>query len=90
MSESKTFVYTSRRDERFGTRARAHTTQHFQQFNGTFHTMLVQQLGIIRAAGYNNVCIMGDFNYKGIDWNRLTGDGNAEEFLNVLQDGFYH
>ena len=52
--------------------------------------MLVQQLGIIRAAGYNNVCIMGDFNYRGIDWIRLTGDGNAEEILNVIQDGFYH
>ena len=32
---------------------------------------------------------MGDFNYRGIDWTRMTGDGNAEEFLNVIQDGFY-
>ena len=36
------------------------------------------------------MCIMGDFNYRGINWNRMTGDGNAEEFLNVIQDGFYH
>ena len=49
---------------------------------------LIQEIG--RAARYNIVCIMGDFNYRGIDWNRLIGDGNAEEFLNVIQDGFYH
>ena len=48
---------------------------------------LIQEIG--RAARYNNVCIMGDFNYRGIDWNRVTGDGNAEEFLNVIQNGFY-
>ena len=33
---------------------------------------------------------MGDFNYRGIDWTRMTGDSNAEEFLNIIQDGFYH
>ena len=48
---------------------------------------LIQEIG--RAARYNNVCIMGDFNHRGIDWNRMTGDGNAEEFLNVIQNGFY-
>ena len=33
---------------------------------------------------------MGDLNYRGIDWNRMTPDINAEGFLNVIQDGFYH
>ena len=32
---------------------------------------------------------MGDLNYRGIDWNRMTPDRNAEGFLNVIQDGFY-
>ena len=44
---------------------------------------------IERASRYSNVCIMGDFNYRGINWDRMTGDGNAEEFLNVIQDGFF-
>ena len=43
---------------------------------------------IARAARYNNVCIMGDFNYRGIDWDTMTGDRSSEEFLNVIQDSF--
>ena len=33
-------------------------------------------------------CIIGDFNYRKIDWDSMTGDGWSEEFLNVVQDGF--
>ena len=32
---------------------------------------------------------MGDFNYREIDWNSMTGDRSSEEFLNVVQDGFF-
>ena len=44
---------------------------------------------IEKASRYNNVCIMGDFNYRGIDWDDMTGDRISEEFLNVVQDGFF-
>ena len=29
---------------------------------------------IARASRYNNVCIMGDYNYRRIDWDSMTGD----------------
>ena len=48
---------------------------------------LLQELE--RASRYDNVCVMGDFNYRNIDWDSMTGDGNAGEFLNVVQDGFF-
>ena len=32
---------------------------------------------------------MGDFNYRGIDWDSMTGDRSTEEFLNVIQEGFF-
>ena len=48
---------------------------------------LMQEL--TRASKYNNVCIMGDFNYRNIDWESMTGDGNSEEFLNAIQDSFF-
>ena len=48
---------------------------------------LMQELA--RASRYNNVCIMGDFNYRRIAWDNMTGDGCSEEFLNVVQDGFF-
>ena len=44
---------------------------------------------IARASRYSNVCIMGDFNYRRIDWDTLTGDGRSEAFLNIIQDGFF-
>ena len=44
---------------------------------------------LARASRYNNVCIMGDFNYRRIDWDSVTGDGCSKEFLNVVQDGFF-
>ena len=50
-------------------------------------TSLMQEL--TKASRYNNVCIMGDFNYRGIEWDSLTGDRSSEEFLNVIQDGFF-
>ena len=43
---------------------------------------------LARASRYNNVCIMGHFNYKRIDWDSMTGDRCSEEFLNVVQNGF--
>ena len=48
---------------------------------------LMQELA--RASRYNNVCIIGDFNYRRINWDSMTGDGCSEEFLNVVQDGFF-
>ena len=44
---------------------------------------------LARASRYNNVCIMGDLNHRRIDWDSITGDGCSEEFLNVVQDGFF-
>ena len=32
---------------------------------------------------------MGDFNYRGIDWESMTGDRSSKEFLNVIQDSFF-
>ena len=43
---------------------------------------------IERACRSKHVCIMGDFNYRNIDWEALVGDQEAEEFLNVVQDNF--
>ena len=48
---------------------------------------LMQELA--RASRYDNVCVMGDFNYRRIDWNSMIGDGCSEEFLNVVQDGLF-
>ena len=48
---------------------------------------LMQELA--RAPRYNNMCIMGDFNYRRIDWDSMTGDRSSEEFLNVIQDVFF-
>ena len=44
---------------------------------------------LARASKYNNVCIMGDFNHRRIDWDSMTEDGCSEEFLNVVQDDFF-
>ena len=44
---------------------------------------------LARASRYNNVCITGNFNYRRMDWDSMTGDGSSEEFLNVVQDGFF-
>ena len=50
-------------------------------------TSIIQELE--RAARYNNIYIMGDFNYGGIDWENMTSDRSSEEFLNTVQDSFY-
>ena len=50
-------------------------------------TTIMQELE--RASRYNNVYIMGDFNYRGIDWESMTSDRGSEEFLNTIQDSFY-
>ena len=55
--------------------------------DGEASAPLIQE--IERASRYNNVCIMGDFNYREIDWSSMTGDRSSEEFLNVIQDGFF-
>ena len=34
------------------------------------------------------MCIMGDFHYRGIELDSMTGDRSSEEFLNVFQDVF--
>lgn len=43
---------------------------------------------ISKAARTSNVCIMGDFNFRNINWQNLTGDYESEEFLEVVQDNF--
>ena len=43
---------------------------------------------IARACRYRQVCILGDFNFRNIDWGNITGDREAEEFLNVVQNNF--
>ena len=55
--------------------------------DGESSAAIIQE--IERASRYNNVCIMGDFNYRGIDWDSMTGDRSTEEFLNVIQEGFF-
>ena len=44
---------------------------------------------LARASRYNNVYIMGDFNYRRIDWDNMTEDRCSEEFLNVVQNVFF-
>lgn len=44
---------------------------------------------LTKSSRYDNVCIMGDFNYRNVDWDSMTGDINSEEFLNVVQDSFF-
>ncbi len=34
------------------------------------------------------MCVVGDFNYMGINWNGVIGDSDSEEFLKALQDNF--
>ena len=41
-----------------------------------------------RAAKYNNLCIMGDFNFRNIDWDNIVGDYESEDFLDAVQDNF--
>ena len=43
---------------------------------------------ITRACRCNKVCIVGDFNYRNINWENLTGDAESDEFLEIIQDNF--
>ena len=51
-------------------------------------TNLIFQEISAAATRCNNVCIMGDFNYRNIDWVNNVGDSEAEEFLDVINDNF--
>ena len=44
---------------------------------------------LARISRYDNVCIMGDFNYSRIDLESMTGGRSSKEFLNVVQDVFF-
>ena len=43
---------------------------------------------IDRASRYRQTCVIGDFNFRNIDWNLMVGNRESEEFLKVLQDNF--
>ena len=40
------------------------------------------------ATRCKNVYIMGDFNYRNIDWVNNVGDNEAEQFIEVINDSF--
>ncbi|XP_050709044.1 uncharacterized protein LOC126993921 [Eriocheir sinensis] len=40
------------------------------------------------ASRYRNVCVIGDFNYRNIEWDTLSGDQEAQDLLDVIQDSF--
>ena len=43
---------------------------------------------ITKASRFNRVYIVGDFNFRNINWVNITGDADAEEFLEVVQNNF--
>ncbi len=43
---------------------------------------------ISRACRSKNVCFLGDYNFRRIDWERVIGDLESEDFLRVLQNNF--
>lgn len=45
---------------------------------------MLQEIG--RASRNRNVCVVGDFNYRGINWERAIGDSDSAEFPKVVQD----
>lgn len=51
-------------------------------------TSLIFQEITAAAARFRNLCIMGDFNYRNIDWSNNTGDNVSEEFLELINDNF--
>lgn len=34
------------------------------------------------------MCVIGDFNYRNIEWDTLSGDQEAQDLLDVIQDSF--
>ena len=49
-------------------------------------SLLVQEIN--RACKQRQICILGDFNFRNINWENITGDREAEEFLNTIQNNF--
>ncbi len=47
---------------------------------------LLQEISM--ASRNKNVCILGDYNFRRIDWDGVVGDQESEDFLEVLQDNF--
>ena len=45
---------------------------------------------ITKAARSNTTCVVGDFNYRNINWDNLTGDIETEDFLDMVQDNFLY
>ncbi len=45
---------------------------------------------IDRACRNRNVCILGDFNYRNINWAEKTGNIESEDFLEVLNNNFLY
>ena len=50
------------------------------------NTALWQEID--KAGRYSQVCVVGDFNFRNIDWGLMTGNSEAEDFLTVIQDNF--
>ena len=42
---------------------------------------------INRACKYGQLCLLGDFNLRNIDWDLTVGD-DAENLLKLVQDNF--
>ena len=40
------------------------------------------------AAKYRNVCIMGDFNSRNVDWINTTRDHESNDLINLIQNNF--
>lgn len=49
-------------------------------------TLLFEEMS--RASKYKNVCIVGDFNYRNVDWINNIGDHESDNFVNLVHDNF--
>ncbi len=47
---------------------------------------LLQEIN--RACRNKNLCFWGDYNFRRIDWERVFGDLESEDFLRILQNNF--
>ncbi|XP_069170715.1 uncharacterized protein [Procambarus clarkii] len=43
---------------------------------------------VSRASGSDSVCVMGDFSFGGVGWLNGAGSGEAEDFLELVDDCF--
>ena len=41
-----------------------------------------------RASRYRQIYVLGDFNYRNVDWELMIGNRESEEFLKIMQDNF--